>query len=102
MVTQHSDGSERNPGRRERYAPRSEIPSLQQHCALAVTARQAGPVFVDPLWRPRQTAARAGTLRDMTIPDDVARRRNLAALGFALVFPTLITVMYFIVLAGNA
>ncbi len=38
----------------------------------------------------------------MTVSDDVARRRNLAAVGFALLFPTLITVMYFIVLAGNA
>ena len=35
----------------------------------------------------------------MTVPDEVARRRNLAALLFALVFPTLVTVLYFIVLA---
>ncbi|HEY2250629.1 MAG TPA: CPBP family intramembrane glutamic endopeptidase [Planctomycetaceae bacterium] len=37
----------------------------------------------------------------MTVSDNVARRCNLAAVGFALVFPTLITVMYFIVLAGH-
>lgn len=38
----------------------------------------------------------------MTASDDRTRRGNLAAVGFALVFPTLITVMYFIVLAEHA
>src|SRR5579872_6501564 len=34
----------------------------------------------------------------MAVPDEVARRRNLGALLFSLVFPTLVTVLYFIVL----
>ena len=49
----------------------------------------------------RQITLPRGTLRDMTTPDEIAKRRNLAALLFALVFPTLITVVYFIVLAKH-
>ena len=40
-----------------------------------------------------------GTLRGMTIRDESAKRGDLAAVLFALVFPTLVTVLYFIVLA---
>src|SRR5437868_10970512 len=55
-----------------------------------------------PTLRARHATVNGGTLRGMSAHDDVARRGNLAAVGFALVFPTLITVMYFIVLAGHA
>lgn len=37
----------------------------------------------------------------MTIPDEIAKRRNLAALSFALVFPSLVTILYFIVLSKH-
>ncbi len=38
----------------------------------------------------------------MTTPDDSRRRNDLAAVTFALIFPTLLTVMYFVVLAEHA
>ncbi len=38
----------------------------------------------------------------MTGPDEVSRRNDLAAVAFALIFPTLLTVMYFVVLAEHA
>lgn len=49
----------------------------------------------------RQTVGDRGTLRSMTLADDQARRRDLYALLFALTFPTLMTVVYFILLAGE-
>ena len=41
------------------------------------------------------------TLRTMPIPDEIANRRNFFALLFALAFPTLVTVLYFIVLSKH-
>jgi membrane protease YdiL (CAAX protease family) len=63
---------------------------------------QAAPAVLASSRPPaRHNTALRGTLAGMTNPNEIAKRRDLAALLFALLFPTLVTVLYFVVLSKH-